>query len=73
MAEKDLATTYHITPYNGKWQVKGEGNTRPTKLFNTQKEAIEYLKEMKKRREVSVLVHRPSGQVRTGFSSKKKK
>lgn len=72
MAEK-VATVYHVTPYNGKWQVKGVGNTRPTKLFDTQKQAIEYADELTKKRNGSVLIHRKTGQVRDSISNKTKK
>ncbi|MBU4690600.1 DUF2188 domain-containing protein [Mycoplasma sp. ES3157-GEN-MYC] len=71
--EKSLASVYHVTPYNGKWQVKGVGNTRPTKLFDTQKEAVAYANELTKKRNGSVLIHRKTGQVRDSISNKKKK
>ncbi|ADR24245.1 conserved hypothetical protein [Mycoplasma leachii PG50] len=73
MAEKQQATVYHITPYDGKWQVKGVGNTRPTKLFDTQKEAIAYANELTKKRQGSVIIHRTTGQVRDSINNKVKK
>ncbi|ACU78805.1 DUF2188 domain-containing protein [Mycoplasma mycoides] len=72
MAEKQ-ATVYHVTPYDGKWQVKGVGNTRPTKLFDTQKEAIAYANELTKKRQGSVIIHRTTGQVRDSINNKDKK
>ncbi|TQC53955.1 DUF2188 domain-containing protein [Mycoplasmopsis mucosicanis] len=71
--EKELATVYHVTPYNGRWQVKGVGNSRPTKLFNTQKEAIDYANGLTKKRNGSVIIHRPNGMVRGSISNKAKK
>ncbi|EOA07143.1 Hypothetical protein MYEA_5070 [Mycoplasma yeatsii 13926] len=68
-----LATVYHVTPYEGKWQVKGVGNSRPSKLFDTQKEAIAYANELTKKRSGSVIIHRPSGRVRDSISNKNKK
>ncbi|ADK69053.1 DUF2188 domain-containing protein [Mycoplasma mycoides subsp. mycoides] len=73
MAEKQQATVYPVTSYDGKWQVKGVGNTRPTKLFDTQKEAIAYANELTKKRQGSVIIHRTTGQVRDSINNKDKK
>ena len=68
--EKKLATIFHVTPKGRDWQVKGVGNTRMTKSFYTQKEAIEYANELAKKRGGSVIIHRPDGKVRNGYSKK---
>ncbi|MGY5139521.1 DUF2188 domain-containing protein [Mycoplasmopsis gallinarum] len=70
---KKEATVYHVTPKGDHWQVKGAGNLKATKLFNTQKEAIEYANEIAKKREGSLLIHRTNGQVRDSKSFKPKK
>lgn len=54
----------HITPKGSTWQVKGAGNTKATKIFNTQKEAIEYGKSIAQNQGVELIVHRPNGQIR---------
>lgn len=36
----------HVVPHNGRWSVRGAGNTRVTQTFNTQREAIERAREI---------------------------
>lgn len=54
----------HVTPKNGNWQVKGAGNTRATKLFNTQAEAINYGRKIAINQQSELVIHRPNGQIR---------
>ena len=37
-----MGINQHVTKKNGEWRVIGEGNSRATKKFATQKEAIDY-------------------------------
>ena len=55
---------YHVTPKDGVWQVKGSGNERASKLFNTQTEARTYGRELAIKNHSELLVHRPNGQIR---------
>jgi len=60
----DNAKTWHITKRttDNKWQVKGEGNEKATKLFNTKAEAEDYVKTLKKNNEGSKVVsHKKDG------------
>ena len=36
----------HVTPLGDKWQVKGAGNSKATRIFDTQAEAIAYAREL---------------------------
>lgn len=54
----------HITPKGDKWQVKGAGNSRATKLFDTQYQAIEYGREIARNQKSELVIHRPNGQIR---------
>ncbi len=65
-------TVWHVTPKGDVWQVKGSGALRATKIFNTQKEAIDYANELSKRNSGSVLIHRTTGEVRTSINNKNK-
>ena len=47
-----------------KWQVKATGSDKALKLFNTQKEAIEYANQLAKNQNVSVRVHSKEGKIR---------
>ena len=54
--------TYHLAKReDGKWAVKYAGGEKAIKLFDTQKEALEYSKKMAKNQDGSVLVHNSKG------------
>ena len=48
----------------GKNQHKGAGNQKATKVFDTQKEAIDYGRNIAKNQQSKLVIHRPSGQIR---------
>lgn len=49
----------------GKWGVHGEGNERDTKLFDTQKEAIDHARKIALNQGTEVIVQRPDGRIRS--------
>ena len=52
----------HITQTaDGKWQVKGAKAERASKLFNTQKEAIDYAKNVAGNQEGNIVIHKTDG------------
>lgn len=63
MAEKKDATrVYHVAKReDGKWQVKFANGEKAIKLFATQKEAIEYTKQLAANQEGKMLVHNSKG------------
>ena len=60
------AKAFHVSrrPELNKWQVKATGSDKALKLFNTQKEAIEYAEQLAKNQNVSVRVHSKEGKIR---------
>lgn len=60
------AKAFHVSrrPELNKWQVKATGSDKALKLFNTQKEAIEYANQLAKNQNVSVRVHSKEGKIR---------
>lgn len=54
----------HVVPYNGDWAVKGAGNSKPTKIVETQREAIVIAKEISKNQKSELFLHRRNGQIR---------
>lgn len=60
------AKALHVSrrPELNKWQVKATGSEKALKLFDTQKEAIEYAEEVAKRQNISVRVHSRGGKIR---------
>lgn len=59
-----MGKNQHVVPKDGGWAVKGEGNSKSTKDFNTQKEAIDYAREIAKNQKSEVVIHRKNGQIR---------
>lgn len=54
----------HITPKGNLWQVIGSGNSKATKLFDTQKAAIEYGREIAKNQHSELVIHNTHGRIR---------
>lgn len=54
----------HVVNNNGVWQVKKEHSNRATKNFNTQREAIDYGRDIAKNQKSELVIHRPNGQIR---------
>jgi len=59
-----MTKNQHVVPHNGQWAVKGEGNSRATKITSTQKEAIEIAKGTAKNNNSELIIHRPDGRIR---------
>jgi len=59
-----MGKNQHVVPHNGKWGVKGAGNTKVTKTTETQSQATEIAKEIAKNQKSEVVIHRPNGQIR---------
>ena len=54
----------HGTPKGNLWQVIGAGNSKPTKLFNTQKDAIVYGREIAINQGSELVIHDKHGKIR---------
>ena len=54
-----------VTPHpDGGWQVKGAGNSRATKRMSTQKEGIDYAREIARNQHSELVICRPDGTIR---------
>ena len=61
--KKEPTRTYHLVKRSdGKWEVKFAGGQKAIKLFDTQKEAIEYSKKMAENQGGAMLVHNSKGE-----------
>ena len=59
---KEGTRVYHVAKReDGKWAVKFAGGDKAIKLFDTQKEALEYTKVMAKNQDGKMLVHNSKG------------
>jgi len=60
-----ILSNYHTTPDgNGNWQVKKEGAKRTSGNFDTQKEAMDYGKELAKKTKGEHFIHGRDGRIR---------
>ena len=54
----------HVVPNNGHWQVKKAGAQKATKNFNTQKEAINYARNIAITQSSELVIHGRDGRIR---------
>lgn len=54
-----------VSPRGDKWGVHGEGNSRDTSQYSTQKEAIQRAIEIARNKGSEVIVQRPDGRIRS--------
>ena len=54
----------HVVPLSGKWAVKEAGKNKPLKVTGTQKEAINYGREVAKQKRSELVIHRRDGKIR---------
>ena len=61
-----MSKTTHVVPNpNGGWSVKSGGAARATKHFPTKQPAIDYGRDVSRRRESEFLVHGKDGRIQT--------
>ena len=60
-----MGKNQHVVPKNGKWQVKGAGNSKATKTFNTQKEAENFGRTIAKNQKSELITHGRNGRIRS--------
>jgi hypothetical protein len=54
----------HVVPNSNGWGVKAAGNTKPAKVFETQKQAIEYGRQRAISGTSELFIHGKNGQIR---------
>lgn len=54
----------HVVTHDGSWAVRGEGNSKVTKIVDTQQEAIQIAKQIAQNQESEMLIHGRNGQIR---------
>lgn len=59
-----MGKNQHVVPVNGKWGIRGEGNSKLTSTFNTQAEAIEKAREISRNQRSELFIHGQNGQIR---------
>lgn len=59
-----MGKNQHVVPAGDKWAVKGEGNSKNTRITQTQGEAIEIARTIARNEQSELLIHRKNGQIR---------
>jgi hypothetical protein len=57
-------TNQHIVPHDGGWAVRGAGNQKVTRQFETQREAIEHGRQTAINQQSELIIHNPKGRIR---------
>jgi Uncharacterized protein conserved in bacteria (DUF2188) len=60
----EKGTNQHIVPHDGGWAVKGEGNQRVTRQFETQCEAIAHGRQIAINQQSELIIHNQEGRIR---------
>ncbi len=63
-----MGKNQHVVPHEKGWAVIGEGNEKPTEVFETQKEAIKKAEEIAKNQKSDTKIHGTDGKIRAGNS-----
>ena len=58
----------HVVKHSDGWAVKGAGNSKATKVTNTQQEAIEIAEDIARNQHSDTKVHGRNGKIRAGNS-----
>lgn len=59
-----MGTNQHVVPHNGRWGVRGAGNSRVTATSDTQGDAIDIARNIARNQRSEVVIHRPNGKIR---------
>ena len=59
-----MGKNQHVVKHSEGWAVKGAGNSKATKVVETQKEAINLAKQIAKNQHSEMLIHGENGQIR---------
>lgn len=59
-----MGKNQHVTPSGDKWRVTGAGNSKATKICDTQKEAINVAREIAKNQKSELVIHGQDGKIR---------
>lgn len=59
-----MGKNQHVVPHNGLWSLRGAGNSRITRNFETQREAIDYGRQIAINQESELFIHNRQGRIR---------
>lgn len=59
-----MGKNQHVVPTNGKWGIRGEGNSKLTSIFDTQAAAIARAREISRNQQSELFIHGRDGRIR---------
>jgi hypothetical protein len=59
-----MGKNQHVVPNGDQWGVKGAGNEKMTRLFDTQNEAINFARQTAQNQQSEMFIHNQQGQIR---------
>lgn len=59
---------YHVVPNSSGWSVKREGNQKASSLHETKQEAVDAGKDLAKKAETELVIHRKNGTIQDSDS-----
>ncbi len=54
----------HVIPHQEGWAVKGAGNQRATSVHDTQKQAVDAARDIARKQQSELVIHRQDGRIR---------
>jgi hypothetical protein len=59
-----MARNQHVVPRGDQWGIRGAGNKKDTRLFDTQSEAIAHGREIARNQRSELVIHGADGRIR---------
>lgn len=59
-----MGKNQHVVKHTDGWAVKGAGNSKATKVVDTQADAINYAREIAQNQQSELLIHGRNGRIR---------
>lgn len=53
----------HVLPHEKGWAVKGEGNSRNTRVTDSKEEAVKYAREIARNKKTELVIHKKDGKI----------
>lgn len=59
-----MCKNQHVVPVEGRWGIRGEGNSRLTSTFDRQSDAIAAARQISRNQHSELFIHGRNGQIR---------
>lgn len=60
-----MGKNQHVVPHNGNWAVRGEGNSKVTRVTDTKAEAQSIAREISQNQKSELFIHGENGQIQS--------